>query len=61
VAADADTGATVSSPATTDTTAAAADPDRHRRRHRAVRENPTDIAFSFLNGDEGEVLALTFL
>src|SRR3954452_17707966 len=48
VAAEAAAVTTVSSPPTNTTANAAANPDRHRRRHLAVRANLTDIA-SFLS------------
>src|SRR4051794_39986394 len=48
VAADAVFVTTVSSPPTNTTANTAANPDRHRRRHLAVRANLTDIA-SFLS------------
>ncbi|BCB89898.1 hypothetical protein Psuf_072110 [Phytohabitans suffuscus] len=46
MAADADVAATVTSaPPTTVAATAAANPDRHPRRHLAVRADPTGIAF----------------
>src|SRR3954453_18714324 len=48
VAADAVFVTTVSSPPTNTTANAAANPDRHRRRHLAARPNPTTDIASFL-------------